>query len=124
MKIAVGGVGETQETSIDLVETFNYLIGLRVERMQQIDGFRTLRGTTRKGERCLILWRTTKDLAQELADKRLNDFLEKQNFDFSEIDTLYINGDAAIPVGGLRKENDTWRIKLIEAEFMKRMFSE
>jgi len=124
MKIAVNGVGETQATPVDLVETFNYLIGLHVERVQQIDGFRAVRGTTRKGERCLILWRTTKELAQELADKRLNDFLEKQSFDFSEVDTLYINTDAAIPIGKVRKETDTWQIKMIEAEFLKRMFSE
>jgi adenine-specific DNA-methyltransferase len=122
MKIAVNGVGETQETPVDLVETFNYLIGLYVEKMQQIDGFRVVRGKTRTGERCLILWRTTKDLKQGLADKRLNDFLEKQNFDFSEIDTLYINGDAAIPVGNVRTENAAWQIKMIEAEFLKRMF--
>lgn len=122
MKIAVNGVGETQETPVDLVETFNYLIGLYVENMRQIDGFRVVRGKTRTGERCLILWRTTKDIKQELADKRLNDFLEKQAFDFSEIDTLYINGDAAIPVGSVRRETDTWQIKMIEAEFLKRMF--
>jgi adenine-specific DNA-methyltransferase len=122
MKIAVNGVGETRETSIDLIETFNYLIGLYVEKMKQIDGFRIVRGKTRTGERCLILWRTIKDLKQELADKRLNDFLEKQNFDFSEIDTLYINGDVAIPMGNVRKENETWQIKMIEAEFLKRMF--
>lgn len=122
MKIAVNGVGETQETPIDLVETFNYLIGLNVQRTQQIDGFRVVRGVTRKGERCLILWRTIKGLNQELADKRLIDFLEKQNFDFAEVDTLYINGDAAIPVGNVRKETDTWQIKLIEAEFLRRMF--
>jgi len=124
MKIAVNGVGETQETAIDLVETFNYLIGLNVQKMQQIDGFRVVRGVTRKGERCLILWRTTKELNQELADKRLNDFLEKTNFDFSEIDTLYINGDAAIPLGNVRKETDTWQIKMIEAEFLRRMFDD
>lgn len=122
MKIAVNGVGETQEIPVDIVETFNYLIGLYVEKTQQIDGFRVVRGTTRTGERCLILWRTTKDLKQELADKRLNDFLEKQNFDFSEIDTLYINGDAAIPVGSVRTENAAWQIKMIEADFLKRMF--
>lgn len=124
MKIAVNGVGETQETAVDLVETFNYLIGLHVQKIQQIDGFRVVRGTTRKGERCLILWRTTKELNQELADKRLNDFLEKANFDFSETDTLYINGDAAIPVGNVRKETDTWQVKMIEAEFLRRMFDE
>lgn len=122
LKIAVNGVGETQATPVDMVETFNYLVGLHVEKMQQVDGFRIVRGITRKGERCLILWRTTKDLAQELADKRLNDFLEKQSFDFSQIDTLYLNGDAAIPVGKVRKETDTWQIKLIEAEFLRRMF--
>ena len=59
---------------------------------------------------------------EQLADKRLNDFLEKQAFDFGEIDTLYINGDAAIPVGSVRRETDTWQIKMIEAEFLKRMF--
>jgi adenine-specific DNA-methyltransferase len=122
MKIAVNGVGETQETPVDLVETFYYLIGLSVENMRQIDGFRVVRGKTRTGERCLILWRTTKDIKQELADKRLNDFLEKQAFDFGEIDTLYINGDAAIPVGSVRRETDIWQIKMIEAEFLKRMF--
>ena len=122
MKIAVNGVGETSDAAIDLVETFNYLIGLHVKKTQQIDGFRIVRGVTRKGERCLILWRTTKDLNQELADLRLNDFLEKASFDFSEIDTLYINGDAAIPIGNVRKETDAWQIKMIEAEFLRRMF--
>lgn len=122
MKIAVNGVGETQETPVDLVETFNYLIGLNVQKVQQIDGFRVVRGVTRKGERCLILWRTTKDLNQDLTNKRLNDFLEKQNFDFSDVDTLYINGDAAIPIGNVRKETDTWQIKMIEAKFLRRMF--
>jgi adenine-specific DNA-methyltransferase len=122
MKIAAGGVGETRETPVDLIETFNYLIGLNAQKVQQIDGFRVVRGVTRKGERCLILWRTTKDLDQGLADKRFNDFLEKQNFDFSEVDTLYTNGDAAIATGNARKETEAWQIKMIEAEFLRRMF--
>ena len=122
MKIAVNGVGETKEIPVDLVETFNYLIGLNVQKHQQVDGFRIVRGVTRKGERCLILWRTIKGLNQESADKRLNDFLEKQNFDFSEVDTLYVNGDAAIPVGNVRKGTDTWQTRMIEAEFLRRMF--
>jgi adenine-specific DNA-methyltransferase len=124
MNLAFNGVGETRETSVDLVETFNYLIGLRVQTIQQIDGFRVVRGATRAGERCMILWRTTKDLAPELADKRLNDFLVKANFDFNAIDTLYINGDAAIPVGPVRRENAAWQIKMIETEFLRRMFEE
>ena len=41
---------------IDLVETFNYLIGLRVKHinMQPARGFVTVTGTLPSGENCLV----------------------------------------------------------------------
>ncbi len=35
LNIATGAVGETRPTTVDLVETFNYLIGLRVQTFQK-----------------------------------------------------------------------------------------
>jgi adenine-specific DNA-methyltransferase len=41
MEIAAGTVGETMRTPVDLVETFNYLLGLRVKHLDTIRGFRS-----------------------------------------------------------------------------------
>ncbi|MDQ3254856.1 MAG: hypothetical protein M3R15_13270 [Acidobacteriota bacterium] len=87
-----------------------------------------LNGNGEKNERFLEanqnLIIDTRHFSEEWKLKLLASFLEKQSFDFSEVDTLYINGDAAIPVGNVRKETDTWQIKMVEAEFLKRMFEE
>lgn len=110
--------GETKTVKVDLVETFNYLIGLNVSHIQKVKDVLTVEGTTREGEKTLILWRDTEKTSAEDLDK----WFEKQNYSTQdmEFDTIYVNGNNNLE--NLRKSDETWKVRLIEAEFQKRMF--
>lgn len=120
--------GAYEERSIDLVETFNYLIGLRVKHidMQREQGFVTVTGWLPTGEKTLVLWRDVERVNYET----LNRLCEKLaiNPADSEFEVVYINGDHNIPAvftttedeGGITK---TLKIRQIEPEFLQRMFS-
>ena len=127
LKVAVDSAGAYEERTIDLVETFNYLIGLRVKHidMQLEQGFVLVTGSLPTGEKTLVLWR---DLEQVdyVTLNRLCDKLAIKPAD-SEFDIVYINGDHNIPAvftsteaeGGITK---TLKIQQIEPEFLRRMF--
>jgi adenine-specific DNA-methyltransferase len=127
LKITVDSAGAYQERDIDLVETFNYLIGLRVKHIdsQRDKGFVTIEGTLPTGEKTLILWRDCEQVDYE----QLNRLCEKLaiNPADSEYEVVYINGDHNIPAvfvsldaeGGIPKN---LKIRQIEAEFLARMF--
>ena len=51
--------GETKTVKVDLVETFNYLIGLNVISIRKSQGIVVIEGKTRTGEKTLVLWRNT-----------------------------------------------------------------
>ena len=53
--------GVRRETPVDLPETFNFLIGLRLESRRWIDGVLAITGTDAQGRKCLILWRSLKE---------------------------------------------------------------
>ncbi|MGB8215490.1 MAG: site-specific DNA-methyltransferase [Anaerolineales bacterium] len=118
LNIATGTVGETKPTIIDLVETFNYLIGLRVQTMQSLRGFKVITGLTPDGERTLIIWR---DLAEK-TNAELDEFFRKQDYNprDMEFDLIYVNGDNNLE--NLRRPDETWKVRLIEEEFLRRMF--
>jgi adenine-specific DNA-methyltransferase len=118
LDIATGTVGETKPTVVDLVETFNYLIGLRVKTNDQIGGIRVVTGTNPQGERVLILWRNIK----ETDNDKLDDWFQKQGYNTKdqEYDVIYVNGDNNLE--NLKKPDQTWKVRLIEEEFLRRMF--
>jgi adenine-specific DNA-methyltransferase len=118
LNIATGTVGETKPTVVDLVETFNYLIGLRVKTIDHIGGVRVVTGTNPQGERVLILWRNVK----ELDNDKLDDWFQKQGYNTKdqEYDVIYVNGDNNLE--NLKKPDQTWKVRLIEEEFLRRMF--
>lgn len=118
LNIATGTVGESKPTTIDLVETFNYLVGLRVQTMQVIRGFRVVTGLTPEGERTLIIWR---DL-DEKDNAALEEFFRKQDYNprDMEFNLIYVNGDNNLE--NLRRPDETWKVRLIEEEFLRRMF--
>ena len=128
LKVTVDSAGAYLERTIDLVETFNYLIGLRVKHidMQQGKGFVLVTGLLPTGEKTLVLWR---DL--ELVDyETLNRLCEKLaiNPRDSEFDIVYINGDHNIPAVFTTTEAEgsitkTLKLRQIEPEFLNRMFS-
>ena len=128
LKVTVDSAGAYEERSIDLVETFNYLIGLRVKQfdMPMDQGFVLVTGSLPTGEKTLVLWRDVERVDYE----RLNRLCDKLaiNPADSEFDVVYINGDHNIPAmftsleseGGITK---TLKIRQIEAEFLSRMFT-
>ena len=133
LNIAVDSAGAFEPRKIDLVETFNYLIGLRVKHIdaQPARGFVTVTGTlpghgNREGETCLVLWRDCDVLDYEGVAK-LCDKLAINPAD-NEFDVVYINGDHNIPTvltqtaeeGGATR---VLKLRQIEPEFLERMFS-
>ncbi len=147
MKIANGV--ETKETLIDLVETFNYLIGLIVTRIDAKQSFNTepdetsdipgavklipakdgkgeytfkeVEGHTLSGDKVLIIWRTlTGDIAKDNA--ALDAYFRKKKYstqDF-EYDRIYVNGDNNLQ--NMKQEGERWKVLLIEEEFKRLMF--
>ncbi|WOB73986.1 site-specific DNA-methyltransferase [Achromobacter xylosoxidans] len=128
LNVAVDSAGAFEPRKIDLVETFNYLIGLRVKHIdaQPQRGFVTITGTLPSGESCLVLWRDCDVLDYEGISK-LCDKLAINPAD-NEFDVVYINGDHNIPTvltqtaeeGGATR---VLKLRQIEPEFLERMFS-
>jgi len=121
MKLRITRQNETREENVDVIETFNYLIGLNVKRiLHPRKGICTVEGVTRRGERTLIIWRDC-DMVDNDA---LNDFF--RNMDYTtcdtEFDRIYVNGDNNLE--NLRTEGEQWKVALTEQEFAKRMFEE
>lgn len=128
LNVAVDSAGAFEPRKVDLVETFNFLIGLRVKHIdaQPQRGFVTVTGTLPSGESCLVLWRDCDVLDYEGVTK-LCDKLAINPAD-NEFDVVYINGDHNIPTvltqtaeegGGTR----VLKLRQIEPEFLGRMFS-
>ena len=118
LKIATGSVGETKPVAVDLVETFNWLLGLRVKHIEVIRGFTVVQGKNPQGENVLVIWRNTK----EKSNADLDTFFKKQNYNTKdqEFDLIYVNGDNNLE--NLRKADQSWKVRLTEDEFHKLMF--
>lgn len=161
------GTDEYAIRAVDLIETFNYLIGLRVlhtsvpqtfhatfkritdpelpedqhtklvvdGRIRQDEGgpwwFRKVEGWVPKDptnpnngqqEKVLIVWRKlTGNIEQD--NLMLDEWFQKNRIstrDF-EFDTIYVNGSNNLP--NLKLDNENWKVRLIEEEFMKRMWN-
>lgn len=110
---------EMQQRNIDIIETFNYLIGLNIDSIAYPkEGICTVTGTTRRGEHSLIIWRD----CTKIDNEALNKFFTKSAYSTrdNEFDRIYINGDNNLE--NLRTDEDHWKVVLTEEEFAKRMF--
>jgi len=110
---------EMQPTKVDLVETFNYLIGVIVENYAvPKEGYVVVTGKNLEEESILVVWR---DCTQH-DSIALNQFLEKSKYNplDSEYDRIYVNGDHNVE--NLKTGDERWKVVLIEEEFKKRMF--
>jgi len=104
---------ETRPANVDVVETFNYLLGLTVSRAYSGDGYRVVEGTNPAGERALVIWRNTR----EKSNDDLDAFFEEQGYAASGFDRVYANGDNTLAINA----GDA-RVHLIEEEFRRLMF--
>ena len=138
--VTVDSAGAYEERTIDLIETFNYLLGLRVKHIDiQLDeGFALVTGKLPTGEKTLIFWRDCEKIDYDflwqeqdlLGKERAKSVLGKLDFNprDTEFEVIYINGDHNIPDkftpteadGGITK---TLKIRQIEPEFLSKMFA-
>ncbi len=149
LKVKGPGSDESREINVDLLETLNYLIGLRVrhiaapqsfqaafkrdeERRLRLDGrlrqdeagpwwFRTVDGVTPDGRKALVIWRKLTDDAEE-DNLVLDEWLMRQGYSTKdyEFDLIYVNGDNNLE--NLRQPDETWKVRLIEEDFHRLMF--
>jgi len=117
-KLKVERNGETQLVNVDLIETFNWLLGLTVKHIDVIRGIRVVEGTNPKGDRVLVLWRNL----DETDNDKLDQWFEKQGYSTRDLeyDLVYVNGDNNLE--NLRRPDQTWKVRLIEDEFHRLMF--
>ena len=148
-KLKVTEKNETKEVNADLMETFNYLIGLTVDKMYarkifsaspdpagEYEGavkltgndngeyiFRQIEGTLPSGERALIIWRNITDNLLE-SNAALDAYFQRYRINPAdrEYDVIYVNGDNNI--ANLKSTEETWKVRMIEPEFKTRMFEE
>ena len=141
---------ETKETVVDLVETFNWLLGIKVLRISQkeyrtadfetdaegrlqISGrartcgkgegwtFQEVEGQTLSGDKVLVIWRTLTDKPEQ-DNLMLDAWFGKRNYNTLdfEFSRIYVNGDNNLE--NLKIGEERWKVALIEQEFKKLMF--
>ena len=168
LKVKKACSDESDLCKIDLAETFNYLIGLRVDIAQATQAydaeferlpdpdlpedqhtrltikgrlhhfpkgkwkFRCIKGTIPKNrfapndggkERVLIIWRNlTGNLEEDNAV--LDEYCQHERISTldNEADIIYVNGSNNLP--NLKRPKDTWKVRLIEEDFLARMWEE
>jgi len=144
------GSEESRRTNVDLLETFNWLIGISVEHIaapqsfaagferdsegrlklksplkQEENGrwwFRRIEGTNPDGRKTLIVWRNLTGNLEE--DNLVLDTYMSEKLKIStrdfEFDLIYVNGSNNLE--NLKLPDDTWKVRLIEEDFHHLMF--
>lgn len=109
---------DTQVVNVNLVETFNYLIGLTVRTINRDKaGVVTVTGKNSLGENCLIIWRNVNEIDNTKLDTWFGKRYPSKDFEF---DAIYVNGDNNLE--NMKRADDQWKVRLIEAEFKRLMF--
>jgi adenine-specific DNA-methyltransferase len=127
LKVSTDSAGAYEMKKVDLIETFNYLIGLRVDSID-VDrkrGFALVKGYLPSGEHTLVIWRDTELVSYDELERICSK--ESINPKDSEFEVVYINGDHTIPSifvsddseGGIEKR---LKVRQIEPEFLSLMF--
>ncbi len=149
LKVKRPGSDESREVDVDLLETFNWLIGLTVQhiaapqtfsaafkrdrekrlrmkgRLKQITNgpywFRTVTGATPDGRRTLVIWR--KLIGEPEQDNLvLDEWFTRQGYAAKDsgFDLIYVNGGNNLE--NLKTPDDLWKVRLIEEDFHRLMF--
>ncbi len=150
LRIKRPGSDESRDVDVDLLETFNWLIGLTVRHIaapqtfsaaferdsekrlrlkedrlkQDADGpywFRTVTGASPDGRRTLVIWRKLTG-EPEQDNLVLDEWFTKQGYSAkdSEFDLIYVNGGNNLE--NLKTPDDLWKVRLIEEDFHHLMF--
>ena len=149
LKVKRPGSEGNHLVNVDLIETFNWLLGISIrcfgvpqnfvveverdgEKRLRLTGslkpdqegphwFRTVSGSLPDGRKALIIWRKiTGDL--ECDNLVLNEWFLQQGYSDNgvELDLVYVNGSNNLEI--LKGESDLWKVCLIEEHFHRLMF--
>lgn len=118
-KLKVTENNELIPTKVDLVETFNYLIGLYVEHIQRTKDIKFVEGTTREGIKTLVIWRNLETTSNKETEEVFRRLFESERT--SEFHQIYINGDHNLT--NFRTGEDQFKVKMIEETFFNKMFN-
>ena len=127
LRIAVDSSGASASRRIDLVETFNWLVGLKVGHVEDRQADRSLvlvEGTLPGGETALVVWRDCGKVDNAaLADtlKKLGYISKTDERPLKGVDTIFVNGDHALPAV-LSGETGQTKVRSIEEFFLSAMF--
>ncbi len=109
--------GVRGEVPVDLPETFNFLLGMRVASHRRIEGVLAIAGTDAEGRDCLILWR---DL-DKMDYAALDAWFDRHRGRFSEsLDVIYVNSDHTL--NAMRPPGAHWIAETIEPVLRSLMF--
>ena len=118
-KLSVVRDGVRRDVQVDLPETFNWLIGLRVESRCRIDGLLAVTGNDAGGRKCLVLWRNL----DEIDGATLDAWFDNHRVRFPEaLDVVYVNGDHTL--NAMLRPGETWVAESTEPAFRRLMFEE
>ncbi|MEO0026645.1 MAG: site-specific DNA-methyltransferase, partial [candidate division WOR-3 bacterium] len=115
LKVNLSEVGEPQEMIIDIPETFNYLLGLKVKKIKVRNNGRKylfILGE-REGKDTAIVWREYADEWNEADFKGDREFISQQISEWQP-QVVYVNGQSV-----LTPKN--WEVRYIEPEFKRLM---
>ncbi len=109
--------GAREETPVDLPETFNLLLGLRVASRRRLEGALAIAGEDPEGRNCLVLWRNPEEVDREA----LNAWFRRNRASLPDaLERIYVNGDHTL--NAIREKSETWTAFSIEPLFRELMF--
>lgn len=126
LKITADSAGAYTVQNVDLIDTFNYLIGLKVRNIdyQLKQGYVQVVGHLRTGEFVTVFWRDCERIGYD----KLNQLLDTLsiNPNDKEYRYIYVNGDHNINSKLSKKDDGSSELKVrsIEQVFLERMFAE
>ncbi len=150
LKVKLPGSDESREVNVNLLETFNWLVGLTVHHitapqtfnaaafehdrekrlrlkgcLKQEEGgpywFRTVTGVIPDGRRALVIWRKLTGNSEK-DNLVLDEWFTWRGYSAkdSEFDLIYVNGGNNLE--NLKTPDDLWKVRLIEEDFHRLMF--
>jgi len=112
--------GARRDVAVDLPETFNYLIGLRVCARRVIESVLAITGVDAEETRCLILWRDIETTDNDALNIWFKAHGERILKDFGA-GLVYVNGDHEL--GRLSPKDGAWTTSTLELVFREKMFA-
>lgn len=114
---------ELVPTKVDMVDTFNYLIGLNVEKERWLedDNICVVLGEThREHQKTMAIWRNQEKIDNAML---LGSFEKPELRDLvKNVDIIYVNGENTLQ--SKIHDDENWQVMLTDEEFLNRMFEE